>query len=763
MQHKSSLQFLVRRTIVVGVSLSFFGSTSVFAATTYAPWLTQIGLTDAIASAANWGKSQVLGVVDTGIVTNYSAFATGQISTSLSSCAAVSFRCANGVNDDNSHGTAVAEIAAGNKASLFNTNYGGYVLSVGNVISVAPNANIVSEKVLNAQGSGYSTDVANGVRKAADAGASVINVSITYGNSADIVSAINYAASKGAFIVWAGGNSSVALLSGANTTGLTAAAISHLVFAGSVNSKNVLSTFSNTPGAGNLVDTSNAKTSYASHWVMTPGENIVAPAVTSGPNAWAYWSGTSMSAPIVSGSLLLLEAAWPILKTNGTAVNLLLSTTTDLGAKGIDNSYGTGLVNLGTAFKPYGTLAVTQSNGKTIAVSSLTGALISGGALGSLATVQSKLASYTAFDGFARNFTVNLSGLIKTPTSAATLNPLPTNTRTAPAVLKLADGAEFSYWQAPEVEHLGFYGDPVSAQDNRIGYAMYTDKAGTAVAFGYGAPVQNAFARALYGSDEMAQLSGELGVANLSSLAQGGGLIAYGMKLNDTNRMAFSWSGTEAPVANDVTQYNTFGHVNASSFNVGLTHQFSDNITATTTFGTLNEQHGLLGSNYDSLSALSLGSSNDTYSVGFSAGFVLGQYSNLLLETGFAMTKGGSASGMFTGTSDIRSNSYGATYMTRNLINKADRLSVSLMQPLRVSSGRVGLLTQTVDELGLAHGSTEWVSLAPNGREIDFKLAYDTPLSESQNLSLQAKYQKDANNIQGENSSTVGAAWTMRF
>ena len=36
---------------------------------------------------------------------------------------------------------------------------------------VAPNVTIVAEKVLNASGSGYDTDVANGIIKATQAGA----------------------------------------------------------------------------------------------------------------------------------------------------------------------------------------------------------------------------------------------------------------------------------------------------------------------------------------------------------------------------------------------------------------------------------------------------------------------------------------------------------------------------------------------------------------------------------------------------------------
>ncbi len=176
-------------------------------ADTYAPWLTQIGITDSVMSAANWGRGLYLGVVDTGVKASSPVFASGQVSSSLSSCAAVSFKCSNGFQDDNGHGTAVAEIAAGYAKFGYNSSYGGYAVKAGSVISVAPDANLLAEKVLNASGSGYSTDVANGVKKAADAGAAVINVSITYGNSADIVAAINYAAGKGAMIVWAGGNS----------------------------------------------------------------------------------------------------------------------------------------------------------------------------------------------------------------------------------------------------------------------------------------------------------------------------------------------------------------------------------------------------------------------------------------------------------------------------------------------------------------------------------------------------------------------------
>lgn len=753
--------------VAIAAALSSAGSAC---AAAYAPWLMQIGVTDSVMSAANWGKGQLLGVVDTGIVANNAAFATGQVSSALSSCAAVTFKCPrSGFLDNNGHGTAVAAIAAGNSTSFFTASRGGYAVSRGSVISVAPNANILSEKVLNAQGSGYSTDVAKGVIKAADAGAAVINASISFGNPADIVAAINYAAAKGAFIVWAGGNDGKTLLGGANTSGLTSTAINHLIFAGSLNSKNVLSTFSDTPGAGSLVDASNTKTAYAARWAMAPGEAILAPYTPGGSSTWAFWSGTSMSTPIISGSLLLLQSAWPILKTKGTAANLLLATSTDMGAAGVDATYGNGLINLSAAFRPYGTLAVTQANGTSIAVSSLTGSLISGGALGSLAAVQSKLANYTAFDGYVRNFSVNLSGLIKSPSTAATTNPLPTNVNTGPTAIKLADGGELTYYQVPganPADRLGLFGTNPEIQDRRIGYSMLTDKAGTTTAFGYGFPVQFSFARALFGDHELAIASSGLGVSGLSALAQGGGMFAYGMKLGDGDRtrIAVSYSSTVTAPANlAAAAVQEWSMPSATHIGIGLNRRLNDDISAAATVTMLHEKHGLLGSTYDPASPLNIGSANHSYGFGLSTAVKLDRNSSLLLESSFAGTRESSADGLFAGTTAIRSRSYGMTLMSKNLFRDNDRMTLSIKQPLRATSGKLAVVMPSVNEDGTPRYVTEWASLVPTGREVAYALSYDRPLGKSGTLSFQMGYRKDALNISGNNDAKVGAAWSVKF
>ncbi|MBK0027662.1 autotransporter domain-containing protein [Stenotrophomonas sp. S48] len=68
-------------------------------------------------------------------------------------------------------------------------------------------------------------------------------------------------------------------------------------------------------------------------------------------------SGTSMAAPHVTGALGLLFERFPYLDS-AQVRDVLLTTTTDLGAPGIDDIYGWGLINLAKAIEGYGSLRV---------------------------------------------------------------------------------------------------------------------------------------------------------------------------------------------------------------------------------------------------------------------------------------------------------------------------------------------------------------------------------------------------------------------
>ena len=75
--------------------------------------------------------------------------------------------------------------------------------------------------------------------------------------------------------------------------------------------------------------------------------------------------GTSMAAPVVSGALAILKQQFPNL-TPTQLVSLVISTATDLGAAGVDEVYGVGKLNLGSAATPSGALIVVSGSGSPV-------------------------------------------------------------------------------------------------------------------------------------------------------------------------------------------------------------------------------------------------------------------------------------------------------------------------------------------------------------------------------------------------------------
>ena len=698
-------------------------------------------------------------MVDTGVQASNPEIA-GRVSP-LSQCAAITFICSNGYADDNGHGTATASIAAGQ----YNANLeGAYGMS-----GVAPAAVILSEKVLNASGSGYDFDVANGINLAVKNGAQVINLSLTYLPTQTVVNAINNATNNGVVVVWAGGNSSAPLNNGANTLGLSATALSHIIFVGSVNSSNGLSSFSNTPGTGSVV-TSGGSATYASLWLMAPGENIIAPGIQFGPGAYAYWTGTSMSTPEVAGAVALLEATWPILKTNGTATQVLFASATPLGA---NTTYGNGLLNLTAAFSPIGPLSVVTTGGTMAPVAGAGGGIATSSALGALPSVAGRLSHYTAFDTFERNFTVNLSGLI----AAASRGPTPQVSYAPPLTsnavetqhggrLMLMGAAPTSFAQSLFGEAGAWRaGDPFSAERQGPGALLaFAAADGTYFAMGHGVASGPSFAEAAWGADELAaQQDNALGVASaLVSLAQGGYFGAFGGQALGPLRIAATWSSTPPPVGSAL-----FGDLTGSSASataVAVTAKAGRRLSFGVTYSTLRENNALLGSTYGAESLINLGDRRKSQMIGGSATLDLGGRRAVTGAISTATTGGGAApAGLIQSVSALRSMAWGASFIQGDAFRKGDSLSISVRQPLRVVSGSAAMVETGVDALGFPVTNLTQVSLAPNGRETDTALGYSAPASKWASFRGEVAYRSDADNIAGRNDIALRFGMNVRF
>ena len=77
--------------------------------------------------------------------------------------------------------------------------------------------------------------------------------------------------------------------------------------------------------------------------------------------------GTSFAAPIVSAAVAVIREAFPYMKSS-EITNLLFTTARDLGAAGIDNIYGHGMLDMERATRPVGTTTIPVSESTNIAM-----------------------------------------------------------------------------------------------------------------------------------------------------------------------------------------------------------------------------------------------------------------------------------------------------------------------------------------------------------------------------------------------------------
>lgn len=229
-----------------------------------------------------------------------------------------------GTSDVFGHGTAVA----GTIAAVCNNGVG--------VAGVACGAKIMPVLIANSQGQAYLSDIATGIRWAADHGAQVINVSYDgMTGSQTIDDAANYARSKNASVVTAAGNSG-------NNPGFT----------------------SNDPYLFTVAatDSSDSRASFSSYG---PYVDIAAPGTmiwtTDMNGSYGTWEGTSFASPIVAA----VEAMMLSVNHNLTPdqrENILRNTAVDLGASGYDQYYGYGRVNAAAAVQAAANGSSTQTS-----------------------------------------------------------------------------------------------------------------------------------------------------------------------------------------------------------------------------------------------------------------------------------------------------------------------------------------------------------------------------------------------------------------
>jgi bacillopeptidase F len=320
-----------------------------------APGAAEIGLY-AINAHKMWargfsGRGRVAYIVDTGVWPSHPALDRGWKGRYLPLFASwYGFDNILPTDKGNSHGTHVTgtilgldRVAADTIGAAFNAYYMVADPVVGNAADIKPLGQIMHafEWALNPDGDTSTwTDVPD-----------VVNNSWGHKfDSAEAVCRSPFARAvealqlAGAAVVWSAGNEGP----GAKTVG-SPATISlhpHLVFSvGAINASNAalpLASFSSN-GPSWCADTGQLAIKPE---VVAPGVNVRS---ATGTGSYAYYSGTSMASPHVSGAVLLLKEAFPFL-SGEQILEALFLTAYDLGNPGEDNLYGNGMIDVEAAF-----------------------------------------------------------------------------------------------------------------------------------------------------------------------------------------------------------------------------------------------------------------------------------------------------------------------------------------------------------------------------------------------------------------------------
>jgi subtilisin family serine protease len=284
------------------------------------------------------GSGTTIAVVDTGVDLQHPDLSSKLVAGH--DFVAGSSDCPAGPQDENGHGTHVAGIAA----AVTNNGIG--------VAGVARDAQIMPVRVLDADGSGSSDDVAAGITWAADHGADVINLSLgelpIVGQleplNEEIEAAVTHAWNAGSLVVAAAGNETFPLCSYPSFA-------DHAVCVGATDRRGLPSYYSNfpnnktmlgfrAPGGVGSVFCEDDEDIWSTMW---PGSSFdcTGSGSTSGYETLA---GTSMASPQVAGVAALLSGQG---LTNQQIVDRLKATSSNHGS--YDPVMGYGIVDADAA------------------------------------------------------------------------------------------------------------------------------------------------------------------------------------------------------------------------------------------------------------------------------------------------------------------------------------------------------------------------------------------------------------------------------
>lgn len=524
---------------------------------------------------------------------------------------------------------------------------------------------------------------------------------------------------------------------------------------------------------------SNHCSQVKNYCLVAPGNNILS---TIPNNSYAYSNGTSMATPHVSGAAAVLRAAWPYLKAPQVA-QILLQTATDLGAAGVDNVYGHGMLNLYAAVQAQGVnnlpsgASLGFSSGYDMQNSAMKTSAIFGDSFQN--NVIPKINNTVFFDDFGRDYQANLGEKIAQNSSQylpnlqniilnnITYSEVPARFGKAELKFNLADyknseaknniGLKYALIDnSQDFQQLALQNNGMSFTQkdlffagSKFGFALNRDEISHSLYpefSGAGFVLENNFAQNPYQNFLQQNFSanpflnrkfnqfftqqnfykGKLGFNFSYQSSRDGENIAanLGKKQNEIFDASLVLKAREG---------------SSALLNVGNLSEFDDNILNAKSSGAFSAGNGVK-TTYIKLAGAQNLAKNLQLIASFSQGF--SQIS-------------GNNNGIFRQFENVRSRALSVALIKDDFFD--GKLGLAYIEPMRVYSGRVRydapIARDYEGNVIRAQGS---VSLAPNGHERNFELFYSRILEGEASLSFNFIMQREGGNIKAAKDNQIG-------
>jgi hypothetical protein len=590
-------------------------------------------------------------------------------------------------------------------------------------------------------------------------GARIINMSFGYEgtnalgslplNSGDLYRVVpaSTAVVDGALLVASAGNagganaslSNLDVISDLAARGILNSGPGGFIIAGAVDANNQIASFSDRAGTA------------MQFYMVAPGVNLVLP----WNGGTALLSGTSFSAPLISGAAALIFQRWPNLTARDVA-NILFSSADDLGAPGVDPIYGHGLLDIAAALQPIGVTTFAVANGTAPVVSATD--LVLGPAFGDAPALHQALSQVMILDSFKRDFEVDLSKLAGArPNLPDLFSVMEQRLGWRATDLPLGYSTTLSYdiRRNPEDGIVPFQ-TLAGPQDHLTHQTMFR-LSGAADGLAWSA------GNGLSLRDGMAQMSdsafASLSLTNAFSPMVGaapGAFAALRLPLADDTGLSF---GAAFSQNQGLTEHlRTPFRNSADMASLRLDHQAGDARFALE-LGDVLESGGIMGS----LAAGGLDMADRASTLWTTATGETALNAHWSLKGAFTLAATGAShpiGSLITSIGPVYASSFALGLAGENLFRSGDALSFTLAQPLRAEQGSLTLVSGIGRDWttgGVLMGETK-ASLLPSGREFDLETGYRFSFG-GWGAQANLAYAVDPDHVQ--NKTAVVALFTM--